>query len=90
MKRDAALLISWVRQLGGVAVADTSSRGGIHVYVPLADNESLRCESLKPLYAQLTKLLPTLDKGPMDHPVQGCITRPAAAAPKEGSGRWST
>ena len=31
VKRDAALLISWVRQLGGVVVVVSSRRGGMHL-----------------------------------------------------------
>ncbi|WP_039819030.1 hypothetical protein [Nocardia otitidiscaviarum] len=78
VERDAAQLISWVRQAGGQVVADRSPRGGIHVYVPLAMGERLRCASLRPLYRQLQRLLPSLDIKPMDGEKQGCITPPGA------------
>ncbi|WP_067721694.1 hypothetical protein [Nocardia yamanashiensis] len=78
VERDAFRLIAWVRELGGTYVADVSPRGGIHVYVPLARGEQLRCRSLLPMYQQLQSLLPTLDILPMSNPEQGCIAPPGA------------
>lgn len=74
VERDAARAIELIQRFGGRTVVDRSPRGGMHVYVPLAEEMSL--SGLTKVLRLLESTLPTLDIGPMMHPKQGCITPP--------------
>ncbi|WP_132370396.1 hypothetical protein [Nocardia alba] len=74
--RDVDRLTSWLSTAGGRWFADASPRGGVHLYVPL--QESVSQSSIRPLYRELSDLLPTLDQQPMLNPEQGCITIPGS------------
>ncbi|WP_159850292.1 hypothetical protein [Nocardia sp. CY41] len=74
--RDAARAIALLRQCRARYVVDRSPRGGMHIYVPLAEELSLK--GLRRPLKLLEAELPTLDLSPMLHPVQGCITPPGA------------
>lgn len=74
VERDAERAIELIHRFGGRTVVDRSPRGGIHVYVPLAEEMTL--SGLMKVLRLLEAILPTLDIGPMMHPEQGCITPP--------------
>ncbi|MGW5317812.1 hypothetical protein [Nocardia thailandica] len=84
VRRDFITLISWLEASGAVWFADTSPRGGIHVYVPLHASEPMSPSAIKPLYRELHEALPSLDPLPMVGHEQGCITVPGS--PCRGGG----
>lgn len=83
--RDVHQAVAWIRQCGGQAVVDSSTRHGMHVYVPLA--ESLRRDRLTHLLTLLKARLPTLDITPMLNPNTGCITPPGSPCKSGGHRR---
>ncbi|MFD4356798.1 hypothetical protein ACFWPX_29900 [Nocardia sp. NPDC058518] len=74
--RDVDRITTWLDAVGGRWFIDVSPRGGVHLYVPL--RESVSQSSIRPLYRELTALLPTLDAQPMLNAEQGCITIPGS------------
>lgn len=74
--QDVDRLTRWLAAVEARWFCDTSPRGGVHVYVPLA--ESVTQRTIRPLYRELRDALPTLDPQPMINPVSGCITVPGS------------
>lgn len=73
---DFARALRWFRDCGARVITDRSSSGGRHILVPLAIGTSASFEELQPLMAQLAARLRTLDIGPMQKPVEGCVSVP--------------
>ncbi|MDO3101052.1 hypothetical protein P5V93_23320 [Mycobacteroides abscessus subsp. abscessus] len=73
---DFARALRWLRDCGARVITDRSSSGGRHILVPLAIGTSASFEELQPLMAQLAARLRTLDIGPMQKPVEGCVSVP--------------
>ncbi|MGV9836511.1 hypothetical protein ACWDUL_20310 [Nocardia niigatensis] len=76
---DLARVQQWVHDCGGRTVADLSTSGGAHLYVPLAHGESVTRRGLEPLLRLLAARCPTLDITPTLNDRTGCITPPGAA-----------
>ncbi|MEV0297036.1 winged helix-turn-helix domain-containing protein [Nocardia sp. NPDC050710] len=84
VEHDVSQALGWIHQCGGVAVVDRSSRGGMHVLVPLAHGETFRRDRLEPLLQLLKQRLVTFDPAPMMNPDKGCITPPGARCKSGG------
>lgn len=73
---DFARVLRWLGDCGARVITDRSTSGGRHILVPLAIGTSASFEEVQPLMAQLAARLRTLDIGPMQKPVEGCVSVP--------------
>ena len=81
---DFGRALSWITEVGGVAVTDQSTSGGRHILVPLAIGTTATLAETVPLMRLLEARLPSLDKTPMTNPKTGCITAPGSACRQGG------
>ncbi|WP_159080757.1 hypothetical protein [Nocardia suismassiliense] len=81
---DVERVRQWFSGCGGRIIADASTSGGAHLYVPLAHGESATPRLLEPLLRLLASRCPTLDITPALNPSTGCLTVPGSACREGG------
>jgi hypothetical protein len=84
VEADMAAAAHWIRDCGGVVVADRSTSGGGHLMCPLAIGTTASHDEMTSLVRLLAARLPTLDITPNTNAETGCMTPPGSPCREGG------